>query len=102
MSRVAEDKNEMSNCVGTFHEQDPAIGAQRREPVADYGTAISSGECPLWVNNGHRTELRECLLYPQKQTSLSTAATSALCQKRTFEGAFPSALTLVFTNKQTL
>src|SRR6516162_6778418 len=25
--------------------------------------------CPLWVNNGHRGYLKECPLYPRKQTA---------------------------------
>jgi hypothetical protein len=25
-------------------------------------------QCPLWVKSGHRAWLKECLLYPQKQT----------------------------------
>jgi hypothetical protein len=29
---------------------------------------LSRQECSLWVNNGHRGWLNECLLYPQKRT----------------------------------
>jgi hypothetical protein len=43
-----------------------------------------------------------CPLYLRKRTFGDTLGMSALCQKRTFRGAFPSALTLVFTNLQTL
>jgi len=39
---------------------------------------------PLWVNSGHRDELRQCPLHPQKRTSFGTVVTSALCHKRTF------------------
>src|SRR5262249_8658520 len=35
------------------------------------------------VNNGHRGELRECPLYPRKQTFNRTPPMSAKCQKRT-------------------
>src|SRR5215471_2557156 len=38
---------------------------------------------PLWVKSRHSPTLGRCLLYPQKQTSFSTVAMSALCQKPT-------------------
>ena len=40
-------------------------------------------QCPLWVKSGHRGQLKQCLLYPQKQTLELSRAMSALCQKRT-------------------
>src|SRR6516162_9743537 len=46
--------------------------------------ATGCGQCPLWVNNGHRGELRGCPLYPQKQTLELSGVMSALCQKQTF------------------
>ena len=47
-------------------------------------------------------DVRPMSALPQKQTLAEHIGMSALCQKRTFRGAFPSALTLVFTNLQTL
>src|SRR5262249_8678524 len=41
------------------------------------------GLCPLWVRIGHWHMFGSCPLYPQKRTSLSAIAMSALCQKRT-------------------
>src|SRR5215472_13141440 len=41
-------------------------------------------QCPLWVKSGHQGQLKECLLYPQKQTLELSRVMSALCQKRTF------------------
>jgi hypothetical protein len=41
--------------------------------------------CLLWVNNGHRGLLKQCPLYPQKQTFSDTIGMSALCQKRTWQ-----------------
>ena len=43
-----------------------------------------AGRCPLWVKSRHRRTSNQCPLYPQKRTSMSTIAMSALCQKRTF------------------
>jgi hypothetical protein len=40
-------------------------------------------QCPLWVRSGHRGWLKECPLYPQKQTLIERVGMSALCQKRT-------------------
>jgi len=45
--------------------------------------AILSRECLLWVNNGNRDKLKECPLYPQKQTLIDANGISALGQKRT-------------------
>jgi hypothetical protein len=52
---------------------------------------LASGEISrcrrwLWVRSGHFGTSTRCLLYPQKRTSLSGTAMSALCQKRTWEG----------------
>ena len=47
------------------------------------GAAILKGACPKRVNNGHQSELRECLLYPQKRTFRDAISMSALGQKRT-------------------
>src|SRR5262249_43823560 len=49
--------------------------------------------CSLWVNNGHRDELKECPLYPRKRTSIGPSAMSALCQKRTLPfGIVPASI----------
>jgi len=66
---------------------------------AEFPAAITTGICQR--GNGFNSQFASPL-YPRKRTSLSAIAMSALCQKRTFRGAFPSALTLVFTNLQTL
>src|SRR5262249_54396007 len=42
-----------------------------------------SAQCPLWVISGHRFGWTRCPLYPQKQTWISWAVMSALCQKQT-------------------
>src|SRR5262249_20643190 len=44
--------------------------------------------CPLWVNNGHRGQLEECPLYPQKRTLELSRGMSALCQKQTSACSF--------------
>ena len=41
-------------------------------------TAIFRRRCPLWVKSGHRSTSAQCPLYPQKRTSLSAIAVSAL------------------------
>ena len=66
---------------------------------AEFPAAITTGICQR--GNGFNSQFASPL-YPRKRTSLSAIAMSALCQKRTFRGAFSSALTLVFTNLQTL
>src|SRR5262249_6036391 len=47
-------------------------------------TATSGTECPLWVKSRHWGTSDQCPRYPQKRTSVSAIAMSALCQKRTF------------------
>src|SRR5215472_13844177 len=42
-------------------------------------------EVPLWVKSGHRGQLKQCLLYPQKRTLIEHVRMSALCQKATCE-----------------
>jgi hypothetical protein len=61
------------------------------------GTAISSGECPLWVKSRHDTLKSQCPLYPQKRTLLDDACMSALCaaalsavSRITFAQTYPS------------
>ena len=66
---------------------------------AEFPAAITTGICQR--GNGFNSQFASPL-YPRKRTSLSAIAMSALGRKRTFRGAFPSALTLVFTNLQTL
>src|SRR5215469_3513756 len=48
-----------------------------------WGTAISSGECPLWVISGHSRSFARRPLYPQKRTLTGVITMSALCQKQT-------------------
>ena len=43
---------------------------------------LRQGQCPLWVNNGHRGELNECPLYPRKRTFAYSIASSADCYNR--------------------
>ena len=40
-------------------------------------------QCPLWVKSGHRGQLKECPLYPQKRTLKLSRVMSAMCQKQT-------------------
>ena len=44
---------------------------------------LRSGLCPLWVKSRHWGRCGRCPLYPQKRTSQSAVAMSALCQKET-------------------
>src|SRR6516165_2557595 len=44
--------------------------------------------CALWVKSGHRGQLKECPLYPQKQTLLSAIGMSVLCHKQTLTSLF--------------
>jgi hypothetical protein len=48
-------------------------------------SAIGYGasECPLWVKSRHRSRFGQCLLYPQKRTSVERVGMSALCHKQT-------------------
>src|SRR6516225_6630401 len=43
--------------------------------------------CPLWVKSGHRGQLKQCLLYPQKRTLLRATGMSALCHRATYASA---------------
>ena len=38
---------------------------------------------PFWLKTGHRSAADQCPLYPQKRTSMSAIAMSALCHKQT-------------------
>jgi hypothetical protein len=38
--------------------------------------------CPLWVNNGHRSSLKQCPLYIRKRTLVERVGMSASCKKR--------------------
>src|SRR6516162_9247020 len=52
-------------CAGVFR-----LAESDSEAVCT--AAILSRPCPLWVKSGHRGELKQCPLYPQKQTWIST------------------------------
>src|SRR6516162_7935976 len=43
--------------------------------------------CPLWVISGHCGTSLRCPLYPQKRTSWSAIAMSALCHRATYASA---------------
>jgi hypothetical protein len=49
-------------------------------------------ERPLWVNNGHRGQLKQCPLYHQKRTWACMVVMSAKCQKQTILRRTPAAL----------
>jgi hypothetical protein len=45
-------------------------------------TLVTSGQCLLWVNSGHRTRSASCPLYPQKRILTGDSGVSA---KRHYE-----------------
>jgi hypothetical protein len=56
-------------------------------------------ECPLWVNNGHGGQLKQCLLYPRKRTSepaciisKSSSGSLAICTAILRDSSFVSSL----------
>src|SRR5262249_43464478 len=94
----------MAEPAKTLMKSRRRIAALKAQDYADFQSGITAGicdgrngvqrsfcaakvlsrQCPLWVISGHFGKSDRCALYPQKRTSWSGIAMSALCQKRTY------------------